>query len=161
MGRYYFHINIFEQVCLPNHRQHLFARYRAATYFCQQTKVCKNCFSLLLPRSKRNYLSIISTPRLRLSDIPRLAGLRFSRPVAARYLWNILSEHYLVRIGRSAPEIRCRWCQRRNHPPAPQPYEEKRISPQPVRRRRKTLTALFVWCRGTACFATFFTPKKR
>ena len=67
---------------------------------------------------------------------------------------------YLPEIGRSAPEIRCRWCQRRNHPPAPQPYEEKRISPQPVRRRRKTLTALFVWCRGTACFATFFTPEK-
>lgn len=37
---------------------------RQATYFFTLEKVGKNCFSLLLPRGKRNYLSIISTPRL-------------------------------------------------------------------------------------------------
>ena len=65
------------------------------------------------------------------------AGLGLSRPTALRYIWNILSGHYLVRIDRPRPEACARRSrQRKNHSPAPRPHEEKQISPQPVRRRR-------------------------
>ena len=37
------------------------------------------------------------------SKSPRLAGLGLSRPIAARYLWDILSRHYLPRQGRPTP----------------------------------------------------------
>ena len=35
------------KICLPAYRQHPLAEFPAATYFCQQTKVCKSCFSPL------------------------------------------------------------------------------------------------------------------
>ena len=71
-------------------------------------------------RGKRNCPSAISTPRLGLSDNPP-AGL--------------------------SRECACRWRQRKKRPCALQPHEEKQISSQPVRRRRKTLTAFFAWRR--------------
>ena len=38
----------------------------------------------------------------------RLAGLGLSRPIETRYLWDILSRHYLLKIGRPTPEPRRR-----------------------------------------------------
>ncbi len=69
-----------------DNRQHPISRYRAATSFCQQTKGRKSCFPPLCSRGKRNDLPIISTPRFKLSDFPRLAGRWLSRPIAVRYL---------------------------------------------------------------------------
>ncbi len=43
---------------------------RQATYFCRQTKVCKNCFFRLPSRGKRNCPPAISTPRLGVSQNP-------------------------------------------------------------------------------------------
>ena len=40
--------------------------------------------------------------------IPRLAGLELSRPIAARYLWDILFRVYLLKIGRPTSGARCR-----------------------------------------------------
>ena len=51
----------------------------------------------------------ISTPRLKLSKIPRLAGHGLWRPIAARYLWDILSGSYLLKIGRPTPEVYARY----------------------------------------------------
>ena len=63
----------------------------------------KALLSRLCSRGKRNSLSAISTPRFSLRQIPRLAGLGLSRPIAARYLWDILSGAYLPRQGRPTP----------------------------------------------------------
>ena len=80
----------------------------------------KALFTHLCTHGKRNCPSAISTPRLGLSDNPP-AGL--------------------------SRECACRWRQRKKRPCALQPHEEKQISSQPVRRRRKTLTAFFAWRR--------------
>ena len=80
----------------------------------------KSAFSCFRTHGKRNCPSAISTPRLGLSDNPP-AGL--------------------------SRECACRWRQRKKRPCALQPHEEKQISSQPVRRRRKTLTAFFAWRR--------------
>ena len=68
-------------------------------------------------------------------------------PIAARSLWNILSMPYLPNPAGLRRECACRWRQRKKRPCALQPHEEKQISSQPVRRRRKTLTAFFAWRR--------------
>ena len=58
----------------------------------------------LLGCSRQTKSQAISTPRFELSGNFRLAGLGLSRPIAARYLWDILFRLYLLKIGRPTPE---------------------------------------------------------
>ena len=77
---------------LPAKRTAGILRFAAKTGFFPQ----KTLLPRLCSRGKRNSPSAISTPRLKLSKISRLAGLRLWRPIAARYLWDILSGVYLA-----------------------------------------------------------------
>ena len=118
-------------------RQKSLAGQKNGRHFAVRRKTgifpAKSAFSRFRTRGKRNCPSAISTPRLGLSDNPP-AGL--------------------------SRECACRWRQRKKRPCALQPHEEKQISSQPVRRRRKTLTAFFAWRRGKGRFASFDAPVK-
>ena len=112
----------------------------------------KVAFSRLSGRGKRNRRRF----RRRGSAcvvVLRLAGLGLSRPIAARYLWDILSGHYLLKIGRPTPEycrptggsrqnrwptpgVHRRWCQRGKTDCARRLHEEEGAFAQPIRRRR-------------------------
>ena len=105
----------------------------------------KALLSRLCSRGKRNCPSAISTPRLKLSNNTS-AGLKLSRPIAARYLWGILSMPYLVEIGRPTPGACRRSCQRTIQPSALHPHEEKRTFSQPIRHRRKQKAPCGAFC---------------
>ena len=84
---------------MPAKRMAGISRQAAKPGFFPQKALLPHLFG----RSKRNCLWQFRRRGLRGAIIPRLAGLGLSRPIAARYLWNILSRSYLVETGRPTP----------------------------------------------------------
>ena len=69
-----------------DNRQHPLCPIPGSHVLLSANKRTQKLLPPLCSRGKRNDLPIISTPRFKLSDFPRLAGRWLSRPIAVRYL---------------------------------------------------------------------------
>ena len=64
----------------------------------------KRCYPTYVPAASEICLAANFDAAAQVEQqIPRLAGLELSCPIAARYLWDILSGSYLLKIGRPTP----------------------------------------------------------
>ena len=87
--------------------------------------------------------------------ISRLAGLRLSCPIAARYLWDILFRSYLVEIGRPTPGCAAAGVSVQRSLAHSSRMRRTSLPPNRIGTKRKMPQAFFAWCRETGRFASF------